>query len=189
MLLAASAGCGRAGYDPGTCGNLSSGRPATAIGMTFSGSSPGEAVDNAVGQTQGYWACMNTCSLVVDLEQTVRVDRIDVWPGGNSLPTAYYLQRSWRVVYAHADDSDTWLDFSQVVVDSGVGTLGPGLRIAEGWPPQHANDSTVRHQEYEFYRFRFAPVSARFIRFESIEGDVDNDTNVDEIAVYGCAFP
>ena len=198
------AGCGRIGFeasqsqsaevDAGATGCeslalLSRDKPGTVIGTNFGDSSASEAVDGVVGVFRGYWACMLECSLIIDLESEQLVEELELWPGGNALPSVYYLQESWRVRYATESDPDRFLDFEGVDKTAGAGTLGTGISISDGWPPTHEAAPEERHPEHERYLFRVAPTKLRFVRFDGLVGDLDGDTNLDEIEIRGCSPP
>ena len=62
----------------------------------------------------------------------------------------------------------------------GAGTLqGPGISITDGNPGHNNSDDS-----YKYYSFTFAPVSARYIRYEVTVGDSDGDANGKEIEVF-----
>jgi hypothetical protein len=197
IALWATTACGRIEYEEvdgveppcESVEKLSLGRPATTSGETFPESAPSEAVDGIIDTFGGYWACQLNCSLFIDLESSSRLEALELRPGGNALPSIYYLQQEWRVQFATAEAPDQWRDFEQVVMEAGAGDLAPGIHLRNGWPANYLDDPSRRFPDREFYRFRFAPITARYLRFDGLEGDRDGDTNVDEITALGCSRP
>lgn len=116
---------------------------------------------------------------VVDLGQDTSISRIKVNPF-NVSGGIYYYQGAWNVRYATSSSPNTWLHFTEVVKNTGGGSLlGQGISIENGDPGSRSRDPA-----FLFYDFSFKGAEARYVRFECTVGDEDNDTNLNEIEVY-----
>ena len=61
----------------------------------------------------------------------------------------------------------------------GNGSLsGSGIQIIKG------NPGEGNHEGYKEYDFTFNSIDVRYIRFYVSKGDIDNDSNLEEIEIY-----
>lgn len=117
----------------------------------------------------------------IDLGSTFVIRRIRVNPFGNSA-VGYYYADIWNVRYATAEQPNVWLDFSNPVKTLGAGTMGsPGISIFDGDPGTGSSDPA-----YQFYEFMVDPTTLRYLRVEITKGDVDGDSDLDEVEIYEC---
>ena len=171
------------GYSLGTScggGNLALSKPVTA-GSSDWGALETYIVDGIWDQTGIGWSADAVPNWVeIDLEQDYQISRISIGPYMRSSDTAWNYNDEWSIRYRNSTDAQ-WRDFMGVSKLSGAGTLQvQGISITDGNPGHRNSDDSYKH-----YNFTFDPADARYIRYDVIVGDLDDDSNGNEIQVYG----
>ncbi|MCJ7816560.1 MAG: discoidin domain-containing protein, partial [Candidatus Aenigmarchaeota archaeon] len=167
------------GASCGGGGNLALGKSATASRSDW-GSSPSSVVDGNYDTAASRWTATGLQWVQIDLGSDYQISRTGVRPYGQPEAQTCYYANAWNLKFRDSSSS-SWSDFSGVTKVAGAGTLSPpGISIINGEPSSGLCDNS-----YKVYNLTFNPVSARYIRYEVTDGDVDGDSNLDEIEAYG----
>ena len=157
-------------------GNLALGK-FTKSSPSWSGSSSEKAVNGRIGEVMSHWSGKGLGWLVVDLGVNHKISVIKISPFGRT-NSRYFYNSAWNVKFS--TDGQNWQNFQNVKKLSGAGQIGNfGISISGG-DPGHGNTSP----EHQFYEFSFDQVATRFVKFEVVGGDVDGDSNLDEIEIF-----
>jgi len=164
--------CGSSGIT-----NLALNKPTEYSGTVYGNMTPALAVDGIKNTSANYWAGQGAPNwIIIDLQVNQTINKIIVRPYGWNSPY-YYYDNEWDIKYSL--NKTTWSDFVNVSKIKGAGTLtGPGIHITSG------NPGTASNEAYKEYELTFNPTPVRYIRFYVSNGDVDNDSNLEEIEVY-----
>jgi hypothetical protein len=157
------------------CDNVALGAVATATGDAYHGCGPERAVDG-VWDTDCGWGAQGLQELYIDTGDLYLIERLLVGPFSH-----YYYVDEWYIT--HSTDGVTWNDFAGVTKLRGAGDLGPtGIAISNG-DPGTGDDEPL----YKLYEFTVTPTELRYVRITVVVGDIDSDSNIDEIEL--CAAP
>lgn len=169
------------------CDNVALGKRVMASGDAYPGTDPNMATDGIVGEP--HWAGYGPQFAIIDLGQDTLIEGIKVRPLGDSGPDHYFYVFAWNVSYALDDPfgaglPNTFLDFTEVEKLSGGGTwVEPGVSITDGWPEGSNGGNAVHDPRYDQFQFSFAPVQARYVKIDITQGDLDTDSNLQEVEI------
>lgn len=160
------------------CVNLARDAAATATGTHYFHAEAEHAVDG-IELSGSAWVAHQPSpqSLTVDLGVIASVNRIIVNPCHHPTdPGPWYYTSDWNI--QRSTNGVEWHDFTEVELRWGEGSLvGPGIAITGGDP---GNVSDLGYQQYVL---DFTQVGVKYVRFTVIHGDVDDDSNLDEIKI------
>jgi hypothetical protein len=146
-------------------------------GVIYDGMPGTKAIDGIKNTSRNYWAGISSPNwMLIDLQDIYTIDKIIARPYGWNDPR-YYYDDEWEIKYSL--DKNSWNDFTNVTKVRGNGSLsGSGIQIIKG------NPGEGNYEDYKEYEFTFNPTDVRYIRFYVSKGDIDNDSNLEEIEIY-----